>query len=185
MTQDAQRGDRGAAAGNILRGLKKANRTSVIAEIVSTDGEIPSKQNPLIQEPPAAAAEPEEKEPEVAQPPQVAPPAPLAPSPAYVQPAPIYQTFAAPQSQAPAPPTPAEDLTKKKKTGIFQTPEQYTRLRATFDATRHLTGYQTMSEYAAAAIDALNDHMEQTYNGGEPFTVRPGAVRAGRPIKLD
>lgn len=159
MSQGIERGAAGSDAGNRLRGLRKAKGTSVISDMVSDE--------------PKAAPEPVVHfvEPEAV---ELSVPAEV---PVAVPPTPVV---AAEPTQVDLPAL--EE--KKRKTGIFQTPEQAARLRATFAGSRQYTGFPTMSDYAQAAIDEMNTRMEELYNQGKPFPVGPNQVRPGRPMKL-
>lgn len=159
MSQGIERGVAGSDAGNRLRGLRKAKGTSVISDMVSDEPK-------MAHEPAVRFVEPVAVEPSAAADGPVA--APAAP-----------EVSAEPtQIDLPA----LEE--KKRKTGIFQTPEQAARLRASFAGSRQYTGYSTMSDYAQAAIDEMNTKMEELYNQGKPFPVGPNQVRPGRPMKL-
>lgn len=160
MSDEMQRGSGGAAAANRLRGLKKARPASVVGDMVSdAPPEVVS-----------ALAQPELSEPVKVPEPVVH----FAPEPVE----PVVQV----EEDNPAAAKPSEPVEpKKRKTGIFQTEEQSARLRNTFSAIAHHTEYRSMSEYAAAAIDEMNDRMEEKFNGGKPFPNKPNGVKAGRP----
>lgn len=159
MSQGIERGVAGSDAGNRLRGLRKAKGTSVISDMVSDDPK--AAPGPVVH-----FVEPEAVElPVPAELPIAAPAAPVV----AAEPTPVD--------------LPAMEE-KKRKTGIFQTPEQAARLRASFAGSRQYTGFSTMSDYAQAAIDEMNTKMEELYNQGKPFPVGPNQVRPGRPMKL-
>ncbi|MCG2623014.1 hypothetical protein LVY72_14015 [Arthrobacter sp. I2-34] len=115
-----------------------------------------------------------------------------APVPQYAPPvaAPVQQPFpaAVPQyeqpvtAQAPAavPEQPAPP--KSKKTSFHQPVGSGDRMRSTYNATRHLTKYLTMSEFICAAVDKMCAELEEKYNDGERFDADPGAVPKGRPV---
>jgi hypothetical protein len=221
-------------------GLKKAARTSVVADMVSeAPRKVPERlhavpqfaenepaENPdahAVPAPPAdstaeTASTPEtrEEQPAVPAPAAAAPlmPEPVAaretapttaPAPAPVQPpvadqappqyspAPVTsQPLPQPAVQAPVQPaaeTPAQAQqapTRKypKKTAFHQSEEAGARMRSAFLATRHLTGYQTLSEFICAIIDRECTELENQYNDGEPFTVDPNSIPRGRPVRI-
>ncbi|NKX52320.1 hypothetical protein HER39_17440 [Arthrobacter deserti] len=77
--------------------------------------------------------------------------------------------------QQPAPP-------KSKKTSFHQPLDSGDRMRSTYNATRHLTKYMTMSEFICAAVDKMCAELEEKYNDGERFDADPGAAPKGRPV---
>lgn len=160
MSEEIRRGSGGAEAANRLRSLKKARPASVVADMISDSksGAVHGSDQP-------ESAEPAKAPDSVMH---------IAPEP-EVRAAPVQDSTPVVVS----PVKPAEP--RKRKTGIFQTEEQSARLRNTFSAIAHLTEYRSMSEYAAAAIDEMNDRMEEKFNGGKPFSDKPNGVRAGRP----
>jgi hypothetical protein len=93
--------------------------------------------------------------------------------PQYGQPAPAPAPAAVPQQPA-AP--------KSKKTSFHQPVDSGDRMRSTYNATRHLTRYLTMSEFICAAVDKMCAELEEKYNDGERFDADPGAVPKGRPV---
>lgn len=137
---------------------------------------------------------------------RAAQPAPVEqPSPAHVQqqpvqqyvPAPTQQPSQQPTQQAPVPPLeaaqpapveqPASEPAKKtkdtgKKVGFYQPEDAGDRMRAAFIATRHLTGYRTLSDFICSVVEAEVQQLEERYNEGKPFATEPNGVPRGRPI---
>ncbi|NKX55930.1 hypothetical protein [Arthrobacter mobilis] len=92
-------------------------------------------------------------------------------APAPVPSIPLQPTL----QELPAPP-------KSKKTSFHQPIDSGNRMRSTYNATRHLTKYLTMSEFVCAAVDKMCAELEEKYNDGERFDADPGAVPKGRPV---
>lgn len=114
-------------------------------------------------------------------------PAVEAPAPDTAAPAPVQQAPADVAAPAPAA-QPAPAARKKpekealKKTGFWQTPEQWARTRSTYDSTRHLTGHRTMDQYLTAAVEMYDQFNEEKFNGGKPFESDPFGIPKGRPL---
>lgn len=176
MSQEVLRGGDGSAAANKLRGLRKANRTSVVTDMLADESAAPEE---VVSAPAMAPVRLQPAAPEPMPTPELAvEPAPVAP----VVEAPKGEFVEPVKTRIVPPAVPAED--PKIKTGIFQTKAEHARLRATFSATRHLTGYRTMSEYVEAAISQMNTRVEEEFNGGEPYPTGLNQVSPGRPLKF-
>lgn len=134
----------------------------------------PSAQQPIVQQAPSAAP------PAVAQ--QYLPqqqPVQYAAPPIQQGPHVIQQPYAQPQQQAPV-------GAKKKnppKTAFVQSPEDGERMRASYLATRHLTGHRTLSDFIAYAVNEEVRRLEEQYNNGQQFAPDPAGIPRGRPVK--
>lgn len=189
--------------------VKKASQRSVVEEMSTVNRNTAEQPQPV--ESPSPLAPAPEKSPvdsvihdsaaavasrESSLPPvveqAVAAPEPYRPAaqaePAYV-PAPVES--AAPayapapvESAAPAPVAASKKVTKAptKKTGFWQTEEQWRRTRSTYDSTRRWTKHKTLSDYAAAAMEMYDRHNEEKYNDGMPFDSDPFDIPRGRPM---
>lgn len=174
--------------------MKKASQRSVVEEMSTINRGAAEQPQPVAQAAPAPIAAAPEKSPvdsvihEAAAPvapqdtslPQVAAPEPYLP---VTQAEPVYAP-APVESAAPAPVAPAKKITKaaNKKTGFWQTDEQWGRTRSTYDSTRRLTKHKTLSEYVAAAVEMYDRHNEEKYNDGRPFDSDPFDIPRGRPM---
>jgi hypothetical protein len=70
-----------------------------------------------------------------------------------------------------------------RKTSFFQSTASGSRMRAAYMATRHLTGYRTLSDFILAAVERDVEALENTHNNGNEFAVDPGGVPRGRPLE--
>ena len=124
---------------------------------------------------------------------QQAPPAAAQPG-VYAQPVqqysvnpsyPVQQPYPPQQVQLRQQPEEPEQPAKKmyRKTSFFQSKESGSRMRSAYMATRHLTGFRTLSEFILAAVEREVEALEGRYNGGERFTVDPNSVPRGRPLE--
>jgi Centromere-binding protein ParB C-terminal len=193
-------------------GLTKARNTSVIADMTRMADEPAADPQPAtLYSVPTAAADPGQApasaapasaqvpteapqvqhasivDPSVVQQPtpQQAPdrqPQPVAyvPQVQPVQPAP-QQVQALLRQPAPEPSEPEKK--KYRKTSFFQSKESGARMRSAYIATRHLTGYRTLSDFILAAVEREVGALERQYNGGNLFTADPGTVPRGRPLE--
>lgn len=168
--------------------MKKASQRSVVEEMASVDGS--AAQAPVL--PPAGASPvesaagvsvvPQEVLPPAAAPVQIQAPAPETVVPPVQAPVP----HAAPADTAPAEePGVAEANTAKatKKSGFWQTTEQWERTRSTYEATRRFADHKSLSEYVAIAVENYNRLNEEMYNNGEPFDADPFNIPKGRPLR--
>ncbi|WP_240691956.1 hypothetical protein [Arthrobacter sp. CAU 1506] len=180
--------------------LGKASGRSVIEEMgASTPAHEPEPDLPAaslqeaVQPAPQAGQQPAAQQP-VQQP---APQQPVQPVPFVQQvPVPVIQQIPAPaQQHAPAPaaapaesapsPEPVPGQAKKeapKKASFFQTKEQGDRMRSTYNSTRPMTRYRTLSEFICAAVEKECARLEAQYNNGEPYDSDPDDVPRGRPV---
>lgn len=204
-----ERGGVPIALANIRKGgLKKARGTSVIADMTRT--ELPEQAVnapaaalhavPALEETAGAPAPVTPAQAPAEIPVQTPPPAAQAPAPA-----PVVQAAAAPQSpprvpatppaevqsvpaaapeQTPEPEPPAAVKKAYRKTSFFQSQESGSRMRSAYMATRHLTGYRTLSDFILAAVEREVEALEKTYNEGNMFDADPGSVPRGRPLEL-
>lgn len=120
---------------------------------------------------------------------QHAPPAAAQPS-AYAQPGQLYpayptqQPYPSQQVQLRQQPEPEQPEKKMyRKTSFFQSKESGSRMRSAYMATRHLTGFRTLSEFILAAVEREVEALEGRYNAGEQFTADPNSVPRGRPLE--
>lgn len=153
-TENSQRG-RGAEGGALLRGLKKAPKTSVVSEL---GGRPPS---------PAPAVESEqgrhETEPEPVR---------------QAVPESTPQVDPAPKQDKPAKP-------KREKISYYQDSEDAYRIRAAHVNTIARTGYRSLSDFIASAVMKECARLEAAYNDGEPFVTGGDLVKRGRPQRVE
>lgn len=158
------RGREAASGGDLLRGLKKAPKSSVVTDLTtdppsptpgrdySGDGQFGNIRREPTEEP---------RQPEPRQEP--APPAP--------QPEP---------EPAPAPPAPKP---KPEKITYYQDAASKARLRSAFVSTQVQTGYRSLSEFIASAVEKECARLEAAYNDGEQFGAGADLVKRGRPFR--
>lgn len=169
-----ERGGVPVALANLRKGgLKKARGTSVIADM--TRAELPEQ---AVGAPHAALhAVPVLEE-------VVSTPAPVVPAQAAVE-APVQTPApATAPDQIPEPALPAAVKKTYRKTSFFQSQESGSRMRSAYMATRHLTGYRTLSDFILAAVEREVEALEKAHNEGNVFDADPGSVPRGRPLEL-
>ncbi len=201
---DPERGGTPSALEAVRKGgLRKARNTSVIADMTRADlGEQEAGQQAerlhvvpaLDAEAVAAAPEAPVQQPAPAQQPpvvqsqpvpQVAPQATAQQPAVYAQPVqygPTAEQVQAPVQQ-PAPEPPTAEKKAYRKTSFFQSKESGSRMRSAYVATRHLTGYRTLSDFILAAVEREVEALEKRYNDGNVFDADPGSVPRGRPLE--
>lgn len=167
-TENSRRG-RGAEGGALLRGLKKAPKTSVVSEL----GGRPSSPPP--------SAEPDEVRQEKFQ--SESPSEPVQQEP---ESGPVRQ--AAPESTAQADPAPKQSKPakpKREKISYYQDSDDAYRIRAAHVNTIARTGYRSLSDFIASAVMKECARLEAAYNDGEPFVTGGDLVKRGRPQRFE
>ena len=89
---------------------------------------------------------------------------------------------AAPVEAAPQQPEAESKKDAPKKASFFQSKEAGDRMRSTYNSTRPMTRYRTLSEFICAAVEKECARLEAQYNNGEPYDSDPDDVPRGRPV---
>ena len=83
------------------------------------------------------------------------------------------------RAQTPAPSTSG----KKTKVAYYQDAELAARIRGAFQATAHLEGHRSFSDFHATVMEAELERLEEKYNSGRPYEgAAPKSGRLGRPL---
>jgi hypothetical protein len=167
-TENSRRG-RGAEGGALLRGLKKAPKTSVVSEL----GGRPSAPPP--------AAEPKVVRQEKLQRDSVSQPVRQESDLEPVR-------EAVPESTPrvdPAPKQSKPDKPKREKISYYQDSDDAYRIRAAHVNTIARTGYRSLSDFIASAVMKECARLEAAYNDGEPFVTGGDLVKRGRPQRFE
>jgi hypothetical protein len=153
----------------MLRGLKKAPKTSVVSEL---GGGPPS---------PLPPAEPGQARPETPKLDPVAQPVQQEIDPEPVREAVLEST---PQVE-PAPKQDKPAKPKREKISYYQDSEDAYRIRAAHVNTIARTGYRSLSDFIASAVMKECARLEAAYNDGEPFVTGGDLVKRGRPQRFE
>lgn len=86
-------------------------------------------------------------------------------------------------SAAPSVQQQAPSVGKKTKVAYYQDSEQAARIRGAFQATAHLEGHRSFSDFHATVLEQELNRLEAKYNDGKPFQgAPPKSGRLGRPL---
>jgi hypothetical protein len=98
----------------------------------------------------------------------------------------------APTSEPVDPPSPGTPPTlpqdtpvpgKKTKIAYYQNMDLAARIRGAYQATAHLEGHRSFSDFHAAVLEKELNRLEAKYNHGQPYQgAAPKSGRLGRPL---
>ncbi|XKH55242.1 hypothetical protein LG284_16170 (plasmid) [Citricoccus nitrophenolicus] len=136
----------------MLRGLKKAPSSSVVTDLAK-DQKKPESSTP---EPPVQSPPTQEQAPEAS-------------------------SVPTPQPEVASSTNPEPAKPKREKLSFYHDADGAHRLRATHVSTQAITGYRSLSDFIAAAVEKECVRLEAAYNDGEVFRTGADAVKRGRP----
>lgn len=90
----------------------------------------------------------------------------------------------APSPAVPPAASPAAPVAgKKTKVAYYQDVELAARVRGAYQATAHLEGHRSFSDFHAAVLENELNRLEVQYNNGQPYEgAAPKSGRLGRPL---